>query len=165
MLKSRAINLTFIVRQRVAKQLHRYVRFRHEQRLQQSSTLPLPSSKAKAKDCKHCVHGNCDKSGECVCSPDQWRPGHKTRYWENFSYVGEQCDQSSFFVLLFVSYGTKECVVELQCPQDCRGKCVQHNCICNYGFVGKDCSTGTTMPVRFLHHKTFTVLVRRMFEY
>lgn len=131
---------------RVAKQLYRYVLFRRKQQ---------QKNKTATSDCESdCVHGNCEKAGgECVCSPDQWRPGHKTRYWQNLSYVGEHCDQSKVFCVLCFSDNSTFFFFfsELECSQNCRGKCIQHNCVCEYGFVGVDCSIGRVLHslVRF----------------
>lgn len=93
LMKQTRRNVTTI---RVAKQLYRYVLFRRKQQ---------QKNKTATSDCESdCVHGNCEKAGgECVCSPDQWRPGHKTRYWQNLSYVGEHCDQSKVFCVLCFS--------------------------------------------------------------
>ncbi len=58
-----------------------------------------------------CVHGHCWRD-RCLCSPDQWRAGHRTRYWENVTFVGARCQRA------------------IACSAECRGRCVHGECLC-----------------------------------
>jgi hypothetical protein len=69
-----------------------------------------------------CVHGHCHRD-RCLCSPDQWRPNHRTRYWENVTYVGARCHH------------------QVRCDARCRGLCVQDECICVTPSTGAACES------------------------
>lgn len=58
-----------------------------------------------------CVHGHCWHD-RCLCSADQWRAGHRTRYWENVTFAGARCQHA------------------IECGAECRGRCVHGECLC-----------------------------------
>lgn len=69
-----------------------------------------------------CVHGHCHKD-HCLCSADQWRPNHRTRYWENVTFVGARCHH------------------QVRCNERCRGLCVHDECICVKPSTGAACDS------------------------